>query len=124
MYGELSNSGIQLDDMTGFNNLIYRNEPVIVDKSGKKKYEIPKEKLCTNINQFISKLMHYYQYFFEELKNIELMDSTPKKNIPMTPESIKNNHETKMKEIIDSYLKNLYEIFISEGLFQEKSPLS
>jgi hypothetical protein len=37
MYGELSNSGIQLDDMTGFNNLIYRNEPVIVDKSGKKK---------------------------------------------------------------------------------------
>ena len=124
MYGELSNSGIQLDDMTGLNNLIYRNEPVIVDKSGKKKYEIPKEKLCTNINQFISKLMHYYQYFFEELKSIELMDSTPKKNIPMTPESIKNNHETKMKEIIDSYLKNLYEIFISEGLFQEKTVVS
>ena len=68
--------------------------------------------------------MHYYQYFFEELKNIELMDSTPKKNIPMTPESIKNNHETKMKEIIDSYLKNLYEIFISEGLFQEKTVVS
>ena len=124
MYGELSNSGIQLDDMTGFNNLIYRNEPVIIDKAGKKKFEIPKEKLCTNINQFISKLMHYYQYFFEELKNIELMDSTPKKNIPMTPESIKNNHETKMKEIIDSYLKNLYEIFISEGLFQEKTVVS
>ena len=124
MYSELNNSGIQLDDITGLNNLIYLNDTVIVDKTGKKKYEIPKEKLCKNINQFISKLMNYYQFFFEELKCIELIDSKPKKNMSNTPEGTKNKFETKMKEIIDSYLNYIYEIFINEGLFQEKTVVS
>ena len=131
MVSELTIYGIQLesiDDVTGFNNLIFQTEAVIFDKNpGKKKYEIPKEKMCTNINEFISKLVYYYQFFFDELKSISFMEPISKKNIRSMSsvlDAIQCNPETKMKETIDSYLQYVKDIFINEGLFKEKTVVS
>jgi len=131
MVSELTIYGIQkesIENVTGFNNLIFQKDPVILDKTpNKKKYEIPKEKMSTNINEFVSKLVYYYQFFFDELKSISLMEPISKKNIRSMStvfDAIQCNPETKMKETIDSYLEYVKQIFINEGLFKEKTVVS
>ena len=125
---ELQKSGVQLElieDVTGLNNLVFQTEAAKYDKiTGKKKYDMPKETLCTNINQFINKLIKYYKFLFNELKGISLIDSKSKNKKPTTLEGIVSNPETKMKETIDIFLDNVYDIFVNEGFFQEKTVIS
>ena len=62
----------------------------------------------------------YYKYFFNEIKCISLIDSKSKKKT-ITLEDIACNPETKIKKTIDIILDYVYDIFVSEGLFQEKT---
>ena len=104
---------------------MFQTEAANYDKiTGKKKYDMPKETLCTNINQFINKLIKYYKFLFNELKGISLIDSKSKNKKPTTLEDIVSNPETKMKETIDIFLDNVYDIFVNEGFFQEKTVIS
>ena len=111
---ELQKLGVQLElieDVTGLNNLVFQTEAANYDKiTGKKKYDMPKETLCTNINQFINKLIKYYKFLFNELKGISLIDSKSKNKKPTTLEGIVSNPETKMKKTIDIFLDNVYDI--------------
>jgi len=126
---ELKRSGVQLeamDDVTGYNNLIMQKESIKLDKNtNKKKYEIPKDYICVNINHFITQLMRYYKYIFEELKVIPLYDSKSKSaKKQINPESIATNPETKAKNILDSYLNYVHSIFEQSNLFKDNTTVS
>ena len=108
-----------LDNITGFKNLIFQRESIKVDKNtNKKKYEIPKEYCCYNINHFIIQLMRYYKDICKDIKSISLF-STIKKQI--SADNISSNPETKTKIILDSYLNIVYNYFIQNDSFKEKT---
>ena len=108
-----------LDNITGIKNLIIQRESIKVDKNtNKKKYEIPKEYQCYNINHFIIQLMRYYKDICKDIKSTSLF-STTKRTI--SPDNIASNPETKAKNILDSYLNFIYNYFIQKESFKEKT---
>ena len=109
-----------LNNLTGRKNLIIQKEGLIQDKdSSKKKYEIPKEYHCLNIKHFIFQLLNRFsKNINDEIKSISFINESTKKN---SSENFESNKETKLKNILDKYLDDIYDYLIQKRIFQSKS---
>ena len=111
-----------IDNVTGNNNLIIQKESIKLDKNtNKKKYEIPKEYNCCDINHFIIQLTQYSNSIYEDIKNNSFDSTTKKQN---TPENLASNPETKTKSVLDTYLNYIYKYFEQKGFFKGKTIVS
>ena len=69
-----------------------------MDKNTNKKYEIPKEYNCCDINHFIIQLTQYSNSIYEDIKNNSFDSTTKKQN---TPENLVYLFELYIYNILD-----------------------
>ena len=106
-----------IEGYTGNNNLILQKDNVMIDKfTNKKKFEIPKEYACNNINHFIFHLLKYSRNIFEDIKSLSPLSTTKKQ---ILADNFFKNPETKAKNILDAYLNYIYDYCKENNIFKE-----
>ena len=108
-----------IDNITGYNNLIIQKDNAIIDKNtNKKKNEIPNDFFCYNINHFIIQLMRYYKSIYEDIKNVSLYNTTKKSSNQV---NLSENPETKTKSVLDTYLDYIYQYLANSEILKDKT---